>query len=244
MSSALDMDLDDIIKQDKTSSSSRRGGRDKRRSGRKGAKKSGGESTSMAIDNDASPRKTSRRGTARAGKNAGNNGRLGGLTPQAAAALLNAAAKLVPTRGSDNVATPSNDVTVQIKNLDPKASVEDVRTSFQKFGPITKCTLVYNHKGQATGRAEVTFARRRAAEQAVSAMHGVIADGRKLSAVIETPTGATSASSVVSPLAQAVASISGGSPSSSRRRVVPSNRRSGRRSGKSSGRDPTFQVTI
>ncbi|KAJ1967359.1 hypothetical protein IWQ62_001911 [Dispira parvispora] len=199
----------------------------------------------MAIDSDSSPRKTSRRGTARAGKKTGNSGgRLGGLTPQAAAALLNAAAKLVPTRGADNVATPSNDVTVHIKNLDPKASVEDVRTSFQRFGPITKCTLVYNHKGQATGRAEITFARRRAAEQAVSAMHGVIADGRKLSVVIETPAGASSASSAASPLAQAVASISGGSPSGSRRRVVPSNRRSGRRSGKSSGRDPTFQVTI
>ncbi|KAJ1820576.1 hypothetical protein LPJ60_003136 [Coemansia sp. RSA 2675] len=71
--------------------------------------------------------------------------------------------------------------TVFISNLDSEASPEDVMTCFKQFGAIKNCTLLYDRRGKASGHAEVTYAAKQSAEEAVSKLNNALADGRRLS---------------------------------------------------------------
>ncbi|KAJ2796898.1 hypothetical protein H4R21_004532 [Coemansia helicoidea] len=73
---------------------------------------------------------------------------------------------------------------VFISNLDTEASTEDVRTCFKQFGAIKGCTLLYDSNGRATGHAEVTYAAKAAAEEAVAKLNNALADGRRLAVKI------------------------------------------------------------
>ncbi|KAI9475080.1 hypothetical protein LPJ78_004418 [Coemansia sp. RSA 989] len=85
--------------------------------------------------------------------------------------------------------------TIFISNLDTEASTEDVRTCFKQFGAIKACTLLYDHSGKASGHAEVTYSTKVAAEEAVSKLNNVLADGRRL-AVRLVPPGQSQSSNV------------------------------------------------
>ncbi|KAJ1997304.1 hypothetical protein GGI04_005457, partial [Coemansia thaxteri] len=70
--------------------------------------------------------------------------------------------------------------TVFISNLDTEASAEDVKTCFKQFGSIKNCTLLYDRTGKASGHAEITYAVKTSAEEAVAALNNALADGRRL----------------------------------------------------------------
>ncbi|KAJ2844836.1 hypothetical protein IWW36_005026 [Coemansia brasiliensis] len=89
--------------------------------------------------------------------------------------------------------------TIFISNLDTEASTEDVKTCFKQFGAIKACTLLYDHNGKASGHAEVTYSTKVAAEEAVSKLNNVLADGRRLAVRLAPP--GQSQSSNIAPFA-------------------------------------------
>ncbi|KAI9104656.1 hypothetical protein DFS34DRAFT_205698 [Phlyctochytrium arcticum] len=69
---------------------------------------------------------------------------------------------------------------LQIENLHPAATLEDVKASLTPYGKITDCMLVKDPQGRSTGTCIVTYERREAAMNVISQLNGQLADGRIL----------------------------------------------------------------
>ncbi|ORX72730.1 RNA-binding domain-containing protein [Linderina pennispora] len=132
-----------------------------------------------------------------------------------AAAVAAAAAAAATTRRSNvNIAIKgeAGPSTIFITNLDTEASAEDVKTCFKQFGTIKNCTLLYDRNGKASGHAEIVYAAKAAALQAVAKLNNVLADGRRLSVQIKPGT-----ESVSSAPGQPAAAVPGTRSGKSRR---------------------------
>ncbi|KAJ1984012.1 hypothetical protein H4R34_000920 [Dimargaris verticillata] len=234
MATALDMDLDEIIKKEradkKPQSAAPQKGKTPGSRRKRTSKKSESGETGMDVDEPAkSPRRSRRRGPVakgRVGKDGGSaiNSRLG-ISSSAAAAILKTTPVAPAKAGSQ---------TIYVSNLDPNASAEDLRTSFQQFGHIIKCTLIYNRQNRPSGNAEITFAKWGSANTAVNTMDGITADGRKLHARL-----------VESAPTAAKASTPAPAAASAKRRVVLSKRGARRRSPAATKKpSTTFKVVL
>ncbi|GAB5590572.1 hypothetical protein Unana1_05472 [Umbelopsis nana] len=74
----------------------------------------------------------------------------------------------------------SGPTVVLVRNLDPGANADDVRTAFLSFGEVLNCELAIDRSGRSMGEAEVEFANRADAVRAVQQLDGELADGRVL----------------------------------------------------------------
>ncbi|KAG2176521.1 hypothetical protein INT44_007184 [Umbelopsis vinacea] len=90
-------------------------------------------------------------------------------------------------RGRSGVVNPglsirgeSGPTVVLVRNLDPGANADDVRMAFLSFGEVLNCELAVDRSGRSLGEAEVEFAHKSAAVQAVQQLDGELADGRVL----------------------------------------------------------------
>ncbi|KAJ1719420.1 hypothetical protein LPJ61_006309, partial [Coemansia biformis] len=115
-------------------------------------------------------------GRAGTGKAAVGTTRLAGLAER-----MKAAPKAAVVDRTIAIKGEAGPAAVFISNLDMEASTEDVKTCFKQFGAIKSCTLLYDSNGRASGHAEVTYATKAAAEEAVAKLNNALADGRRLS---------------------------------------------------------------
>ncbi|KAF9093767.1 hypothetical protein BGX29_003811 [Mortierella sp. GBA35] len=154
MTSALDMSLADIIKTQKTSRP------------RKGAAPRGA------------------RGGARGGRAAGPT-RTGRQTrdkkPYTAGAQQYKATPVAPLHTSVIRQSVPDGSKMNVSNLDPRVSAEDLKLVFSsRVGPLKKCTLMYDQKGKPTGTALVHFSRVPDAALAMQKFNGVPLDGKPM----------------------------------------------------------------
>ncbi|KAJ1989523.1 hypothetical protein EDC05_004641 [Coemansia umbellata] len=109
------------------------------------------------------------------------NGRLAGMADRKKGVELK---KKLAKTGQQNVKISikgeAGPATIFISNLDTEASAEDVKSCFKQFGTVKNCTLLYDHNGRASGHAEITYAAKAAAEEAVAKLNNALADGRTL----------------------------------------------------------------
>jgi len=83
------------------------------------------------------------------------------------------------TRGF-SIRGESGPTVLLVRNLDPGANADDVRTAFLSFGEVLNCDVAVDHSGRSLGEAEVEFANRASALQAIQQLDGELADGRVL----------------------------------------------------------------
>jgi len=76
-------------------------------------------------------------------------------------------------RNNRNVNVNTNG-TVKISGLRPTVTSDDVKEIFDKVGIVTKAFVNFNKNGRSDGSAEVTFAKRGDARNAVREFNGVI----------------------------------------------------------------------
>ncbi|KAI8058151.1 hypothetical protein BDF22DRAFT_664179, partial [Syncephalis plumigaleata] len=66
---------------------------------------------------------------------------------------------------------------VQVENLHPGATPDDIKTVFSRFGQVKDCVAFYDQHGRSTGRAEICYAMKAHALNAIKALNNAEADG-------------------------------------------------------------------
>jgi len=69
---------------------------------------------------------------------------------------------------------------IQVSNLDYNVTEDDLKDLFQQVGDVKKVKILYDRSGRSEGSAEVFFARRGDAEDAVKKYHNVELDGKPM----------------------------------------------------------------
>ncbi|KND05178.1 uncharacterized protein SPPG_00845 [Spizellomyces punctatus DAOM BR117] len=86
----------------------------------------------------------------------------------------------IGSSGSISIKGGAGPAVIQIENLHPAATPEDIKTSLSPYGKIVDCTLTFDAQGRSSGVCTVTFERRDSAQNAINKLNGQIADGRVL----------------------------------------------------------------
>ncbi|KAI8320676.1 RNA-binding domain-containing protein [Martensiomyces pterosporus] len=123
-------------------------------------------------------------GKAKKATKAESGGRLAGIAERKKVLeLKKRAGALKAARPNLNISIKgeAGPATIFITNLDTEASAEDVKTCFKQFGTVKSCTLLYDRNGKASGHAEVVYASKVSALDAVAKLNNALADGRRLS---------------------------------------------------------------
>ncbi|XP_020252569.1 THO complex subunit 4B-like [Asparagus officinalis] len=158
MSSALDMSLDDIIKNSKKSSSSGGRGRGLGRSGPGPARRS--QNRAANRPNPYSMPKAADYGV---------------YTDQIAAFSVPAASR---------VSSIETGTKLYISNLDYGVSNDDIKELFSEVGDIKRYSIHYDRSGRSKGTAEVVFSRKDHALAAVKRYNNVQLDGKPMKIAI------------------------------------------------------------
>ncbi|KAM7266015.1 hypothetical protein ACFE04_003698 [Oxalis oulophora] len=182
MSSALDMSLDDIIKSNKTSSTSRGkagaatggGGRGRPRGGGGGGS---GPGPSRRFNNRASNRTAPYSKPAQAPDASWKHDMFSDTYSKAAAG---AGAGGSGGGGRGRGAGIETGTKVLISNLDYGVSNDDIKELYAEVGDIKRCGVHYDRSGRSEGTADVVFARRGDAVAAVKRYNGVQLDGKPM----------------------------------------------------------------
>jgi len=69
---------------------------------------------------------------------------------------------------------------LQVENLDYNVTEDDLKELFQQVGDVKKVKIRYDRSGRSEGSAEVIFARKGDAEDAVKKYNGVELDGKAM----------------------------------------------------------------
>jgi THO complex subunit 4 len=69
---------------------------------------------------------------------------------------------------------------LHISNLDPGVTVDDVQELFSEIGELKRYSVNYDKDGKSQGTAEVVFARKVDALEAIKRYDGVILDGNPM----------------------------------------------------------------
>jgi len=171
MADKVDLSLDDIIKQNKSSRG--RGGR----GGRGGQTRGGRVASNGAVRNRNSgtfnrpapyakgnPEGDWSHDMYEGGAGAKRNPRVGGTSPAGPAA----SSKLV------------------VSNLDFGVSDSDIKELFMEFGPLKHASVHYDRSGRSLGTADIVFERKVDALKAMKQYNGVPLDGRPMSILMAT----------------------------------------------------------
>ncbi|KAI3937931.1 hypothetical protein MKX01_027858 [Papaver californicum] len=172
MSSALDMSLDDLIKNNKKSG----GGR----GGEGGGRGSGGSSRGRGGSGPGPARRFPNRGANR-------------TTPYSMGKPVHApdsawkhdmfSDQAAPFQGGGGGGRASGIETgtkLYISNLDYGVSNEDIKELFSEVGDLKKCSIHHDRSGRSKGTAEVVFSRRNDASSAVKRYNNVQLDGKPM----------------------------------------------------------------
>ncbi|XP_074298121.1 THO complex subunit 4B-like isoform X2 [Silene latifolia] len=153
MANNLDMSLDDLIKSNKSSSSSRSGAAPPRRFDNRAANRAAPYSMPTAPDTLWKHDMFGNRGSYGGG---GRGGRRG---------------------GESSIETGTK---LYISNLDYGVSTDDVKELFSEVGDLKRYTVHYDRSGRSKGTAEVVYSRRNDALAAVKRYNNVELDGKPI----------------------------------------------------------------
>ncbi|ORZ09237.1 hypothetical protein BCR42DRAFT_334811 [Absidia repens] len=73
---------------------------------------------------------------------------------------------------------------VILSNLDPNATVNDVKAACGAFGPVTRCELVKDPRGRSCGEAEVEYLDRQSALDCIAKFDNEYIDERIIRATL------------------------------------------------------------
>ncbi|CAL0332254.1 unnamed protein product [Lupinus luteus] len=199
MSAALDMTLDDIIKNNKKSGSSNSRGRTRGSGSGPGPAR---RFTNRAV-NRAAPYST-----AKAPETAWQHDLYADQALNLAAAY--------PAQGG-RASSIETGTKLYISNLDYGVSNDDIKELFSEVGDVKRHTVHYDRSGRSKGTAEVVFSRRADAVAAVKRYNNVQLDGKPMKVEIVGTNITTHA--VVAPAANAAFGNSNGIPRSGQGRI-------------------------
>ncbi|XP_064478855.1 THO complex subunit 4-A-like [Ornithodoros turicata] len=230
MSDKIDMSLDDIIKQNRSSFRVGRG----RGGGRGGARGRG------TFAGRGSTRGFSSGGAIRARTNRGRVRTQPYTRP-----------KELPDRWQHDMYTETGVVRrsvagggaaavakLLVSNLDYGVSDADIKELFAEFGPLRKAAVHYDRSGRSHGTADVVFERRADAARALKQYNGVPLDGRPMKIELVSGSGLASSPSAASRLGYGAG---GGQPVGQRGRTGMRGRGRGRGRGGMTRKVPTAE---
>ncbi|CAL1533525.1 unnamed protein product [Lymnaea stagnalis] len=172
MTDKLDMSLDDIIKQNKTSRGRGRGNRGIQRGGRGRGQQN-------------------RRGSGTAGVYRGgvqrNRGNTGGANFQRSRDVPDVwqhdmydGSSGPARRGGGGAGQTGGSGKLLVSNLDFGVNDSDIQELFSEFGPLVKAAVHFDRSGRSLGTAEVIYQRRTDAVKALKQYNNVPLDGRPM----------------------------------------------------------------
>ncbi|PIA39012.1 hypothetical protein AQUCO_02700296v1 [Aquilegia coerulea] len=175
MSSALDMSLEDLIKNNKKTGGGGGGGS---RGGRGGGRGSSGPGPNRRFNNRGANRTTpySLGKPIQAPETAWQHDMFTDPVALAAAATAAAFPGQVAGRGS----AIETGTKLYISNLDYGVSNEDIKELFSEVGDLKRYSIHYDRSGRSKGTAEVVFSRRSDAAAAVKRYNNVQLDGKPM----------------------------------------------------------------
>lgn len=183
----VDMSLDDIIKANRSSFRTGRGGRGGSRGGRGGGARRGGFGGGGPSRNGGGPRRSF--GSSGRGSSTNNRGKgktfVGRGSPQKNSNSDRWQHDKFRSGGaSNNGAIGGGSMPASAKltvtNLDYGVSDADIKELFTEFGPLKKAAIHYDRSGRSLGTADVIFERRTDAIRALKQYNGVPLDGRPM----------------------------------------------------------------
>ncbi|XP_047179933.1 THO complex subunit 4A-like [Vigna umbellata] len=225
MSAALDMTLDDIIKNNKKSASANTRGRGR----------ASGPGPARRLPNRAANR-AAPYATAKAPESAWQHDMYADQPAAAAFAGQGGRASSIETGTK-----------LYISNLDYGVSNDDIKELFLEVGDLKRHTVHYDRSGRSKGTAEVVFSRRADAVAAVKRYHNVQLDGKPMKVEI---VGTNIATHAAAPTVNGTFGNPGGPPRSGQGRNGPLGRlrgaprgRGGSRRGRGRGRGRDEKVS-